>query len=173
MEFIFAFAIVQGEVFTGNFLKIMKVIRAFGIYTFMHSKVFSVLFGNQCVGTVWTAEFQQGAVFFFRRKTVLADFAQDLTFGTVIFIKIRFWCMTAWALTVIADITFRTPSDWLDGFVGILITPGKVLHEILIIPRFNRVKNEWKFINLEFLVLRGMGIIKSPLLERYISTDKI
>ena len=30
-----------------------------------------------------------------------------------------------------------------------------------------------KFINLEFLVLRRMGIIKSPLFERNVSADKV
>lgn len=40
-------------------------------------------------------------------------------------------------------------------------------------PVLTEVSNPGKFINLEFLTLRGMGIIKSPLLERNVSADKI
>ena len=34
-------------------------------------------------------------------------------------------------------------------------------------------KNPREFINLEFLIFRRMGIIKSPLLKRNISADKV
>ena len=139
----------------------------------MYDKVFPILFGNECMSTVRAAKFPFGVVFFFWRKRVLANFAKNLTFGTVILIKIRFWSMTAWALTVIRNVAFGTSSNWFDGFVRILITPSEVLHEILIIPWFNRAENEWKLIKLKFLIFRGMGIIKSPLFEWDIFTDKV
>ena len=68
----------------------MKVISAFRIYTFMDNKVLSVLFRNQCVGAVRAAEFQLCVAVFFRGEAVLTDLAQDLPFGTVVLIKIRF-----------------------------------------------------------------------------------
>ena len=78
------------EVVLIHFLQVVKVVRAFRIYTFMDDKVLSVLFRNQCVGAVRAAEFQFCVTVFFWGEAVLADFTQDLPFGTIVLIKIRF-----------------------------------------------------------------------------------
>ena len=104
---------------------------------------------------------------------ILTDFAQDLAFRAIVLIKVRHWSITARTFAVFTDITFGTSSDRLNWLIGILIAPGKIEHKILIIPRFNIVKNERKLINFKFLIFGRMGIIKSPLLERDIFADKV
>ena len=39
------------------FFKVVEIVRAFRVYTLMQDKKFSVLFGNESVATVRTAQF--------------------------------------------------------------------------------------------------------------------
>ena len=105
-------------------------------------------------------------------KGVLAYFAKDLSFGTIVLVKIDFGSITSGALAVVRDVTFTTPPDRLYGLVIVLIPPLEVLHEVTIIPGFY-MEYQWEFIHFELLVLRRMGVIKSPLLEWDVLTDKI
>jgi len=66
------------------------------------------------------------------------------------------------------DVGFRTT---LNRFDQVTITVLDVSYVKLIIEGCRSVDGR-KFIYLEFLVLRGMGIIKCPLLKRNIFADK-
>ena len=53
------------------------------------------------------------------------------------------------------------------------IASFKVRDQFFISPVLAEVSDQREFINFELLVFGGMGIVKSPLLERDISTDKV
>ena len=108
----------------------------------------------------------------FRRKLCITYLAHQLTFGTVVLVKVDARGIASRTFTVFVDVTFNSTADGFDGLVVILITPLKVSDEIPVVPGFN-IQDKWKFINLEFLILGRMGIIESPLFERDISADKI
>lgn len=48
-----------------------------------------------------------------------------------------------------------------------------VRDKVFIVPVLPKVCDKREFINLKLLVLRGMGIIKDPLLEWNISANKV
>ena len=90
--------------------------------------------------------------------------------GTVVFIKIRFRSIAARAGTVIRYVAFRATVDRADFFT---VPFFEVRDEVFVIPVLPKVSDQRELVDLEFLVLWRMGIIKSPLLERDISTDKL
>lgn len=55
MELVFIFSIVFFEVSVVNLLKIVKIIRAFRIDTFMDDKVLAVFFWDKSIAAVKTA----------------------------------------------------------------------------------------------------------------------
>ena len=170
MELIFIFAIVFPEVFFINFLKIVKIIRAFRIHAFMDDEVFSVFFGNKSVAAMRATQFYGRKTTVLWRKSCSTDLAENLAFGTIVFVKERLWCITAWAGAGLRDITFRTATDRTDLLAVAFFV---VRDEIFIGPVLSEIGNERKFINLEFLILWRVGIIESPLLERDISANKL
>ena len=170
MELILVLAIILFQNLFINFIKVVNVVGAFWIYAFVDNEVFAVFFVNQWVFAVWT--FQRVGLWktiFFRRERSGADFAQDLPFRTIIFVEIGFRSIAARTCAVVINITFRASVDSLDFFT---ILPFEIRDVFFIIPFFV-VDNLWKFINLEFLVFGRMWIIKSPLLKRNLSADKI
>ena len=89
----------------------------------------------------------------FRRELRITNLAHKLTFGTIILVKIDTRGITSRTFTIVIDVTFSSTSNGFDRLIVVLVTPLKVSHEILVVPRFN-IQDEWKFINLEFLILR-------------------
>ena len=71
---------------------------------------------------------------------------------------------------MLRDITFHMSEYRANGFMVALLI---VRDEILPVPVLFIGDDFWKFINLELVVFWRMGIIKSPLLERDVSTDKV
>ena len=101
----------------------------------------------------------------------LADLAQKLAFlFAIIPHEIVYRGVTGRAGTMLWNITIAMPKNRLNGFVITLFVIG---NKIFPVPLLLIGYNFWKFINSELLVLWRMGIIKSPLLERNISTDKV
>ena len=148
----------------------MKIIRALRIYAFVKDEVFSILLRNQGVKAVRTAQsscFRKTA--FIWRKSGVADFAENLPFASVVFVKVRFRCIAARTFTVVTDIAFGTS---VNSFDGLAVTPFDVFDEIFVIPNLV-VENFRQFIYFEFLVLWRMRIVECPLLKRDISANKI
>lgn len=86
VELVFIFAIVLIQVFFINVTKIVKIVRTFGIYTFMDNEIFPVFFRNKGISTVWATELYRGKTTIFRRKFGIADLTENLAFGTVVFV---------------------------------------------------------------------------------------
>ena len=59
MKLVLVLAIVFSEIFFIDFLEIVKIIRAFGIYAFMDDEVFAILLGCESMHTVRTAQFKR------------------------------------------------------------------------------------------------------------------
>ena len=147
----------------------MEVVRAFGIDALVDDKVFPVFFGNKGISTVRAAQLH-GREAAFRRKPGRTDLAEELAFGAVILVKERFRGVTARAGAVVRDIAFRASADGTDFLaIAFLVVRDK----LFVSPVLAEVGDQREFINLELLVLRGMGIIESPLFERDISADEV
>ena len=104
------------------------------------------------------------------RKPGRTDLTEELSFGAVIPVKKRLRGVTAWADAAVRNIAFREAADGPDLFV---ITFFEVGDEFFVSLVLAEIGDQREFIDLELLVLWGMGIVKSPLSERNISADKI
>jgi len=105
------------------------------------------------------------------RKVCLTDLAQNLAFlFAIIPHEIVHSGITGGTGAVLWNIAFHTAKNGTNGFV---ITLFVVRDEILPVPILFIGNDFWKFINLEFLVCRRMGIIKSPLFKWDVSADKM
>ena len=170
MELIFVLAVILFEVLRIHLFQVVEVVRAFGIDALVQDKVFAFLFWNKGMPAVGAAQLQGREAAFSRRKPGRTDLAEELPFGAVILVKKRFRGVTAWAGAVVRDIAFRASADGTD-FLAIAFFV--VRDEFFVRPVLSEIGDQREFINLELLVLRGMGIIESPLLERNISADQV
>ena len=101
----------------------------------------------------------------------LADLAQNLAFlFAIVPHEIVHRGVTCGTGTVLWNITFHTSEHRTNGFVIALLV---IRDEILPVPFLLAGYDFRKLVNLEFLILWRVGIIKSPLLERDVSTDKV
>ena len=132
--------------------------------------MFPVLFGDEGMPAVRTAQLQGREAALGRREPGGTNFAEELPFGAVIPVEKRFGSLTAGTGTVIRDIAFRAAADRTDLLA---ITFFKVRDEIFISPVLTKIGEQGKFVNFELLIFGGMGIIKGPLLKRDISADKV
>lgn len=170
MEFIFVLAVILFEVFLIHLFQVVKVVGAFGIDALVDDKVFPVFFGNESISTVRTAQFYRGEAAFIRGESCITDLTQELSLGPIVFVQKGFWGITAGAGAGVRNITFRPAADRADLFAIAFFVVGD---EILVSPVLTEVSDQREFINFELLVLWGMGIIKSPLLEGDISADEV
>ena len=171
MEFVFVLAISFFKMLFIHFLEVMQIVGTFRIHTLMDDEMLTVFFMSQSLTAVWAA---QGVLFgktvVIRRKGGVADFALDLPGFTIVAIEVRLWGVAGRAFTVFWDVTLLTPGN---RFNLLLIFVLKVRDEELPVPLILVKSDTWEFIGLEFLIFWGVGIIKSPLLERDIFADKI
>ena len=170
MELIFIFTVIFFQVFRIHFFEVVEIVRAFGIDTLMNDKVPVVFLGHQRVPAMRTAQFHRGKAAFIGRESCIADLTEELSLRTVIFVQKELWCITAGAAAGVRNITFRAAADRADLLAIALFV---VRDELLISPVLVEVGNQREFINLELLVLWGMGIIKGPLLKGDISANEV
>ena len=111
--------------------------------------MFAVLFGNEGIATVWAAKFYGGKPAVLWREACSADFAEDLAFGTVVFIEVRFGGIASGAGAVIRDVTIGAPGDGTDLLA---ITFFVVRDEVFVIPVLPEVGDQRKLVDLELLV---------------------
>ena len=99
----------------------------------------------------------------------MADLAQELAFGTVVAVEVLGRSVTAGAVRIGRDPAFAAPADRLQftPVVRALVFAPEVLPVL-----FLQGDDPWELIRFELLVLWGMCLIISPLLERDVSADK-
>lgn len=111
MEFIFIFTVVLIEIRRIDLLKVMKVIGAFRVHTFVDGKVFPVFLWNKSIAAVWASQFHGGEAALCRREPCGTDFAEDLPFRAIVFVKEGFGSITAGAGAFVRDITLGASAD--------------------------------------------------------------
>ena len=102
-------------------------------------------------------------------KPGITYFAEYLPFGAVVFVEKWHRSVTAGTGAVLRDIAFRAA---VHGPDLLPIACFNIRDELLISPALTEVSDKRQLVCLEFLVLGGMGIIKSPLPEGDVSADK-
>ena len=83
---------------------------------------------------------RSGKTFFFWRKGSGTYFTEELPFGTIVFIKVWFRGITAWAGTAVVNITFVPALNRFDLFA---IPPFKIRVVLFVIP-FLVIDDLWK-----------------------------
>ncbi len=84
VQLVFIFSIILLQVLFINPFKVVEIVWAFRIHTFVENKVFTFLFWNKGTAAVGTSELYRGKTTFSRGETGTADFAQKLSFGAVV-----------------------------------------------------------------------------------------
>lgn len=171
MKFVFILSEVLQQILLINFLQIVEIVRTLGIHAFMEEEVFPFFFSHKSFPAMRTAkgELFRKAVFF-RGEVGAADLTAELPGFAVVAVEIRFGSTAGRATAVIGDVTGFAPDDGPDILIIAML---EVRDEELPVPVMLVELDPWKFINLELLVFRGMGVIKRPLFEWDVSADKI
>ena len=171
MKFVFILSEVLQQILLINFLQIVEIVRTLGIHAFMEDEVFPFFFSHKSFPAMRAAksELFRKAVFF-RGEVGAADLTAELPGFAVVAVEIRFRCATGRATAIIWDVAGFPPGDRPDLLA---VTMLKVRDQELPVPLMLMELDPGEFIDLKFLIFRGMGIIKCPLLERDISADKI
>ena len=169
MELIFVFAIIFVKILLSNFLQVMKIVGTFRIHTFMNAKEFTVYLGNECIAAMRTDKPERSDDFFSGRECLSTDFALILTVTAIVIVEVMMRSSAKRANSIFWDgLTITT----LNRFNRLSILPLIVFEKELPIL-FDEGFDDRKLVNLEFLILRGVGIIESPLFQWYISADKV
>ena len=103
-------------------------------------------------------------------KFCIADFAHHLSFGTIVTVKVIVWSSATRADRVLRNTTGRTAAYRFDFLV---VSFFVVRNQVFVSPLLFEVSNQREFINFEFLIFGRVRIVKSPLLKRKVSTNKI
>ena len=82
----------------------------------MNDEIFPVFLRDESVAAMRTSKFDGREATFIRREMGVTDFAEKLSFGTIILIKEYVRCTTSWAGAVLRNITFRATADRFDFF---------------------------------------------------------
>jgi len=170
MELVFIFPVSLIEMFWLHFFKVMEIVRAFWVYALMQDKELPVFLWDKSIPAVGTAKFYGRKAVILLRELCVTDLTGELTFGTVILVKIWLRSLTTGTGTVIGDVTSGPPFDGTDLLA---VTFFKVRDEFFVSPVLTEICDQREFINPVFLVFRGMGVIKRPLPEWNVSADKI
>ena len=169
MEFIFILAEIFFQILLVHFLQVVEIVRAFGVDTLMEDEVFPLFFGGEGVSAVRADKAGGGRDLFAGNESLAADFALVLSVAAVIIVDVMMRGATERTDDIFRD---RPAIASLDGFNGFAILPEVVFEEELPVL-FDEGFDDREFVDLEFLILRRVGIVKIPLFERNVSADKI
>ena len=94
MEFIFVFAIILIKVFLLHFFKVVEIIRALWIDTFMYAEELTVFLGNEGISAVRAGKAKGCCYEFTGTEGLPADFALVLTVAAIVVIDVVMWSPT-------------------------------------------------------------------------------
>ena len=169
MEFVFIFTIILFEIVLIHLFQVVKIVRAFGVDTLMEDEVLSLFFSDEGVSAVRADKADGGRDLFAGNESLAADFALVLPVAAVIIVDVMMRGATERTDDIFRD---RSAITSLDGFDGSAILPEIVFEKELPVL-FDESFDDREFVDLEFLILRRVGIVKIPLFERNVSADKI
>ena len=132
------------------------------VYSVWSILVFPVFYWNQWMTAVRTFKrIRSGKTFFFWRKGSGTYFTEELPFGIIVFIKVWFRGITAWAGTAVVNITFVPALNRFDLFA---IPPFQIRDVFFVIP-FLVINDLWKLVNPKFLIFGWMESSKAHCLR--------
>ena len=140
VELVFVFAVVFLQILFVNLFEVVQVVGALGIDTFVEDKVFAVLFGNQRMVAVGTAQLHGRKTAVLWGEPGITYFAEYLSFGTIVFVEVWHRRITAWTGAVFGDIAFRTAVYGLDLLPIAFLDIGD---ELLVSPALTEVSDKW------------------------------
>ena len=121
--------------------------------------------------TVRAFEDNRSVMLFTSNEDARADRTLELTFSTVVIVEVLMSGTTARTYCFDRNVTFGVFTDG-DGFDEFTVSFVEVLDEFLVIVLF-LFDDDWWLVYFEFLVLRRVGVIESPLFEWNIFADKL
>ena len=169
MEFIFVFTIIFSKVFLIHLFKIMEIVRTFWIDAFMYAEELTVFFGDEGVSAVRTGKAKRCCNDFTGAEGLTTDFTLVLTVTSIIVVYVVMWSPTQRADGIFRNGFTITALNWFYRLTVFPLIVFKKKQPVL----FDKGFDDRKLIDLKFLILWGMGIIKAPLLKRDISADKV
>ena len=171
VKLIFIFSVAFFQIGLVHFLKVVEIVGAFGVDTFVKDEMLPFFFRNECLATVGTPQGElSGEAVFIWRKICIAYLAFQLSDFTVISVKIRLRGATGGAGAVLGDVAFLTSGD---RFYLEIVSVFKVRDQEAPVPFLLEDLNFWERVHFELLIFWRMGIIESPLLKWYISADEV
>ena len=153
-----------------HFFEVVFVVGTFFVDAFPDNKEFPAPYWDKGMPAEGAAQLKSLVeTVVLRGKQRITDLAQKLALGAVVAVEILSGGVTAWASRIGRDTAFATPADRLEltAVVCALVFAPEVL-PVLFLQR----DDPWELIRFELLVLWGMCLIISPLLERDVSADK-
>ena len=133
-------------------------------------EVLTVFDRLQVMAAVGALELKRSSYFLTINKGLAADLTFELTASTGIIVDVLMWSPAKRAHDIFrngAGLTFVS-FDWFHGF--------SVTESVVLVPEypvlFDEGLDDRKLISEEFLVLRAVDFIMSPLFQRNISADK-
>ena len=169
VELIFILAIILFEVILIHLFEVVEVVRAFRIDTFVEDEVLPLFLWNESVAAVWAAQLHGREPAVPGEESGIAYLTENLAFGTVVPVEVWHGRVTARTGAVLRNIAFRSAVHRPDL---LSIAFFEIGDKLLVSPVLAEVGNKRERIDLELLVFWGMGIIKIPLFEGYVSADK-
>ena len=171
VELIFIFTEVLFEVLLIHFLKVAEIVRAFGIHALVKDEVFPVFLWDKGMSAVGAAQgILPGETVFPWGEGSGADLAGELASLAVVAVKVGLGRIAGRASAIFWDVTFCVACNGPDLLMVFIL---EVRDEELPVPIVLEELDPGEFIRCVFVVLRGMGIIKSPLFKRDKSADKV
>ena len=149
--------------------KIMKIVRAFRIHTFVNTEEFTVFLGNQGITTVRAGKPERCGNNVTGGESLTAYFTLVLSIATIIVVDEMVRSSTEGTDGILRD-SFSVSA--LNRFYCFSVLPFIVFEKELPVL-FDKRFHDRKLIDFKSLVFRRVGIIKSPLLKMDISANKI
>ena len=169
MELVFVFAVIFLEVSRIDFPEVVKIIGTFRVYTFMHDEVLSNLLRDKGIAAMGACKAGRRGDRFTGAEGLSADLALVLAVSPIVVVDEMVRGATQRTDGIFGNGPAITASYWFEGFAILpLVVFQKELPVLLV-----KGLDEREFIHFEFLIFRGMGIIKSPLLEGDISAYEV
>ena len=169
MELVFIFPIILVQMFFINLGEVMQIEGALRIDAFVNAEELPVLLWDKGVSTIRAPKADRRGNHLPGDEGLSTDFALVLPVAAIIIVEIVVWSATEGTDDILGNGFPVAPLNGSDGFA---ILPEIVFQEKLPVL-FEEGLDDRESVSGEFVVFRGMGIIKGPLLERDISADKV
>ena len=149
-------------------LEIAKVKRALWIGAFVNFEMLTVFLGNESVPAVWAKKHDRlrNEVAFV--EDLRAYLALILSSVSVVVVYVQMWCSALGANNPFGNGIAIPPLDWPDHLVVLMF----VVSQEKQVVNFLKTDYLWELIDLEFLVLGAVGIVKFPLTHRNVLSYK-